>query len=71
MNDQSGAQNVHNPVILDVEQTHVELGYADPPKTSALQSKQGLVPETGLEPVLPCGKRIFSTLEKGGESSFI
>jgi len=33
--------------------------------------KRGMVPETGLEPVLPCGKRILSTLEKGGESTFI
>jgi hypothetical protein len=32
---------------------------------------RSLVPETGLEPVLPCGKRTLSTLEKGGESIFI
>jgi hypothetical protein len=30
-----------------------------------------MVPETGLEPVLPCGKGILSTLGKGGESIFI
>jgi hypothetical protein len=29
------------------------------------------VPETGLEPVLPCGKRILSTLGKGGASIFV
>ncbi len=30
-----------------------------------------LVPETGLEPVLPCGKGILSTKRKGGGSTFI
>jgi hypothetical protein len=27
-----------------------------------------VVPETGLEPVLPCGKRILRRIDKGGES---
>jgi hypothetical protein len=30
-----------------------------------------LVPEAGLEPALPCGKRILSRIERGGESTSI
>jgi hypothetical protein len=30
-----------------------------------------MVPEAGFEPALPEGKGILSTLEKGGESTFI
>ena len=41
-----------------------------PPRT-IIESLGSMVPEAGLEPALPCGKRILSTLEKGGGSMFI
>ena len=41
------------------------------PPRPIIESRGSMVPETGLEPVLPCGKRILSTLGKGGESIFI
>jgi hypothetical protein len=40
------------------------------PEPADLWRRFQLVPETGLEPVLPCGKRILSRIERGGGSTF-
>ncbi len=41
-----------------------------PPRT-IIESLGSMVPETGLEPVLPCGKGILRRWERGGDSSYI